>query len=103
MTPLRLAAAMRLAASMRPGRAATEAGPGSMTYTQSALWPYLYGHRVEWEKIDGRLLVRAVRTESHSFGEKTIPSGFLSSPGRRTFPLCYFRTRVRSPSLTGWA
>ena len=28
---------------------------GSMTYTQAALWPYLYGHRLEWEFVDGSL------------------------------------------------
>jgi hypothetical protein len=33
--------------------------PGSMTYTQSALWPYLYGHRMDWEKIDGQLVIKA--------------------------------------------
>lgn len=60
---------------------ATESGPGSMTYTQSALWRYLYGHRVEWEKVDGRLLVRSVPKPSHTFGSKTIPSGFFDLPG----------------------
>jgi hypothetical protein len=54
---------------------------GSMTYTQSALWPYLYGHRIEWEIIDGELITRAVRNEAHTFGNKTIPSGFFDLPG----------------------
>ncbi len=55
--------------------------PGSMVYTQSALWPYLYGHRIEWELVDGELITRAVRHEAHTFGEKTIPSGFFDLPG----------------------
>ena len=55
--------------------------PGSMTFTHSALWPYLYGQRVEWEMVDGELSVRAVKNQSHSFGEKNIPSGFFDQPG----------------------
>jgi hypothetical protein len=55
--------------------------PGSMTFTHSALWPYLYGQRVEWEMIDGQLIVSASRNPSHSFGDKTIPSGFFDQPG----------------------
>jgi hypothetical protein len=54
---------------------------GSMTFTQSALWPYLYGHRVEWEIIDGQLVIRAIKNPSHSFGLKSIPSGFFDQPG----------------------
>lgn len=29
--------------------------PGSMVFIHSALWPYLYGHRVDWELVDGEL------------------------------------------------
>jgi hypothetical protein len=54
---------------------------GSMTFTQSALWPYLYGHRVEWELVDGRLVVHALRNRTHKFGAKEIPSGFFDLPG----------------------
>ncbi|KAF2992560.1 hypothetical protein OGR47_05875 [Methylocystis sp. MJC1] len=54
---------------------------GSMTYTQSALWPYLYGHRIEFEIVDGELITRAVKNEFHTFGDKTIPSGFFDLPG----------------------
>ncbi|WP_212580137.1 hypothetical protein [Roseovarius gaetbuli] len=54
---------------------------GSMTFSQSALWPYLYGHRVEWEMIDGALSVRATKNPTHQFGDKTIPSGFFDQPG----------------------
>jgi hypothetical protein len=54
---------------------------GSMTFTHSALWPYLYGQRVEGEMIDGQLIVQAKRNSSHSFGGKSIPSGFFDQPG----------------------
>ena len=52
---------------------------GSMTYTQSALWPYLYGHRVQWELVDEKLEIRAIKNPDHVYGEKTIPSGFFSA------------------------
>ncbi|MFO1101313.1 MAG: hypothetical protein U1E20_00230 [Methylocystis sp.] len=61
-------------------KASSEEEPGSMVYTQSALWPYLYGHRIEWELIDGEIVTRAVRHETHSFGDKIIPSGFFDLP-----------------------
>ena len=51
------------------------------TFTQSALWPYLYGRRVEWEIVDGRLVVRFSTKASHSFRAKTVPSGFFDQPG----------------------
>jgi hypothetical protein len=54
---------------------------GSMTFTQSALWPYLYGQRVSWKMVDGQLIVSAVKNEKHTFGEKVIPSGFFDQPG----------------------
>ncbi len=55
--------------------------PGSMTFTQSALWPYLYGQRVEWEMVEGQLVVRAFKNPEHNFGEKITPSGFFDQPG----------------------
>ena len=69
---------------------ATENGPGSMTYTHSALWPYLYGHRVEWEKVDGRLLVRAVARSDHTYKSKTIPTGFFDLPGAENISAVLF-------------
>lgn len=54
---------------------------GSMTYSHSALWPYLYGHRVEWEMIDGQLVVRAVKGADHVYKTKTVPTGFFDLPG----------------------
>src|SRR6202008_4846801 len=69
---------------------ATENGPGSMTYTHSALWPYLYGHRVEWEKVDGRLLVRAGPGPDHTYGSKTVPTGFFDLPGAENISAILF-------------
>lgn len=54
---------------------------GSMTYTQSALWPYLYGHRVEWELNEGQLLVRAVKVDGHDYKGKHIETGFFDLSG----------------------
>ena len=54
--------------------------PGSMTYTQSALWPYLYGHRLDWEKIDGKLVITPVKNMEHHYGGKKIPTGFFDLP-----------------------
>ena len=54
---------------------------GSMTYTHSALWPYLYGHRVGWDMVDGELVVRAEKNAAHVYGNKVIPSGFFDLPG----------------------
>lgn len=62
------------AASLEDGTAA------SLTYTQSALWPYLYGQRISWEKVNGQLLVKASPNPEHVFGTKTIPSGFFDLP-----------------------
>lgn len=54
---------------------------GSMTYTHSALWPYLYGHRLDWEMIDGKLVIKAVKNTEHQYKDKTIPTGFFDLPG----------------------
>jgi hypothetical protein len=54
---------------------------GSMTYTQSAIWPYLYGNRVDWEIVDGTLVVRAVPVESFTYNGKVVPAGFFDLPG----------------------
>lgn len=63
---------------------------GSMTYTHSALWPYLYGRRVDWEVIDGQLSVRAVQRENHSFGTKVIPTGFFDLPNAENISAVVF-------------
>lgn len=54
---------------------------GSMTYTQAALWPYLYGHRLEWEFVDGSLRTTVRKGEDHSYGSKSVPTGFFDLPG----------------------
>ncbi len=55
--------------------------PASMTYTQSALWQYLYGHRVLWH-IDekGELIINEQKIEEHCYKGKTVPSGFFDIP-----------------------
>jgi hypothetical protein len=63
---------------------------GSMTFTHSALWPYLYGHRVEWEIEDGLLKVQAIKNPTHQFGEKVIPSGFFDQPGAENISAVLF-------------
>lgn len=55
--------------------------PGSMTFSHSALWPYLYGHRVSWEMVDGELKVSFSENKKHVYGSKEIPSGFFDLPG----------------------
>jgi len=64
--------------------------PGSMTYTASALWPYLYGHRVEWELEDGQLKISAIKNPEHVYGEKVIPSGFFDLPGAENISAVLF-------------
>lgn len=54
---------------------------GSMTYSGSALWLYLYGHRLTWEHVNGKLLVHAAKIGDHKYLNKTVPSGFFDLPG----------------------
>lgn len=54
---------------------------GSMTYTQSAIWSYLYGSRVDWEMVGNTLVTRAVPVESFKYNGKVVPSGFFDLPG----------------------
>lgn len=63
---------------------------GSMTYTHSALWPYLYGHRVHWQLIDGKLEISAIKNSDHVYGEKTVPSGFFDLPGAENISAVLF-------------
>ena len=64
--------------------------PGSMTYTHSALWPYLYGHRVEWELLDGELVVRAVKGQNHTYKSKSIETGFFDLPSAENISAVVF-------------
>ncbi len=50
---------------------------GSMTYTQSALWQYLYGQRVYWEFVNDKLVIKPQPIGEHKFRGKTVPSGFF--------------------------
>ena len=52
-----------------------------MPYTQSAIWPYLYGSRVDWEMVDGTLVIRAVPVENFTYNGKVVPAGFFDLPG----------------------
>lgn len=61
-----------------------------MTYTASALWPYLYGHRIEWELVDGELLTRAIKGGNHVFKEKVIETGFFDLPGAENIAAVVF-------------
>ncbi len=36
-----------------------------MTYTQSALWPYLYGHHLAWEMVGEELKIQAMKNPDH--------------------------------------
>jgi len=63
---------------------------GSMTYTHSALWPYLYGHRIEWDMVEGNLVVRAVRAADPSYKGKTIKTGFFDLPGAENISAVLF-------------
>lgn len=61
-------------------KAADENNSGSMTYSQSALWQYLYGSRVSWRYENDRLITETENVKSHKYKEKEIPSGFFDLP-----------------------
>ncbi|AXO17010.1 hypothetical protein DY252_20055 [Thalassospira indica] len=53
---------------------------GSMTYTQSALWQYLYGARVTWRFEGDQLIIDTQSIDSHQYKGKVVPSGFFDLP-----------------------
>lgn len=59
---------------------ATEDSPASLTFTQSALWQYLYGQRIRLEQRGDALVAIPLNVEEHRFGDKVIPSGFFDQP-----------------------
>ncbi|MCJ2189024.1 hypothetical protein [Novosphingobium beihaiensis] len=63
---------------------------GSMTYTQEALWLYLFGHRIEWEFIDGSLSIRSVKLEDHTYKTKKIETGFFDLDGAENISAVVF-------------
>lgn len=53
----------------------------SMIWSHSAIHAYLYGKRYEMARdADGRLHPVCIDLQSHSYGDKTIPSGFFQQP-----------------------
>ncbi len=60
---------------------ASQHEPASMTYTQSALWQYLYGHRVSWRFEGDNLIMERTDIGSHRYGDKIVPSGFFDLEG----------------------
>lgn len=52
----------------------------SMTYTQTALWQYLYGSRVYWEMEGDILVIKPEKIGKHQFRDKKIPSAFFDQP-----------------------
>lgn len=54
---------------------------GSMTYTQSALWQYLYGSRVTWAFEDDQLVINTHAVDEHEYNGKKVPSGFFDLSG----------------------
>lgn len=63
---------------------------GSMTYTQEAIWLYLYGHRVEWEFVDGSLSIRTVKLDGHAYKSKKIETGFFDLDGAENISAVVF-------------
>ena len=53
---------------------------GSMTYSQTALYIYLYGRRVDWWVEDGELKLTTSKVDEHTYKEKSVPSGFFDLP-----------------------
>lgn len=64
---------------------------GSMVYSQTAFFIYLYGNRVIWEKRpDGTLYFETAPVEEHKYGEKAIPSGFFDLNGAENISAILF-------------
>jgi hypothetical protein len=59
---------------------ASENELGSMVFTQSAIWAYLYGIDFDWSFVEGELIVEQVPLKSHEYNGKSIESGFFGLP-----------------------
>ena len=79
---------------------ASEDELGSMTYTQSAIWAYLYGFTTDWEMVGGKLVITNRDLKSHTFKGKTIESGFFSLPDAENVSAVVFSNAGHWPSLT---
>lgn len=64
--------------------------PASLTYSQGALYIYLYGHRVDWSMKDGKLHISTAPVNEHVYRDKTIPSGFFELPGAENISAVLF-------------
>lgn len=63
---------------------------GSMTYTQEALWLYLFGQRMEWSFEEGELAIRTVKLDGHVYKTKTIETGFFDLEGAENISAVVF-------------
>jgi hypothetical protein len=73
---------------------------GSMTYSHSALWPYLYGKRVVFEtKEEGVGYWRIVKGGEHIYGGKAIPTGFFDLPGAENVSAVLFSNAGTLPKF----
>lgn len=55
--------------------------PGSMSWSEPSLVPYLYGRRYKpLHDQEGRLAISSRLVKEHRWGAKVIPSGFFSQP-----------------------
>ena len=54
------------------------------TFTQSALWPYLYGRRMEWKIVHGRLVVRLSKNSFTQLPREDCAVRFFRSTGSGT-------------------
>jgi len=52
-----------------------------MTYSQGALWSYLYGQRVEFEPTEDGGFWRIAKGDPHDYNGKTVPTGSFDLPG----------------------
>lgn len=78
----------------------TETGPASMTYSSSALWPYLYGHRIVWyHDDDGNLVIQAVPGADLAYGPKRAPTGYFDQPGSENISAILFSNAGTIPKF----
>jgi hypothetical protein len=55
--------------------------PMSLTWSQTSLITYLYGHLHKWHHDEGgKLVIEPERIDEHVWGAKRVPSGFFNLP-----------------------
>lgn len=62
----------------------------SMTWSRSGLYQYLYGVRAFLEEQEGKNVPRLEQIESHTWGEKVIPSNFFAQEGSENISAVLF-------------